>query len=522
MHKRIGLVVVAMMLVAGILPFLAVAEPTRTLSAEIVDVMLDGVMGPEGEYASGIHEVTYLVNNTGDEYFTDLTSVYLKVFYPNDTLFLSSSDDNIVIIVDNGTNKQGSFVFGDILLPEGEFKIVVNATLKGINTSAFIDVTIMDVVDLSIDSDYFEPEGTYPLDEEMMPTCSVEYYGNVEEWAGNVTVNLEITHTDSTPTVTYYDEDMVIMLHNSTTVNPGHIFSVMFDQGWIPVISGEYRAVFTVDVEDYNQDNNTFTVYFSVEQRPSIEGYTKTSTGTPVQGVNVRAIIGTFDTEVLTDSDGYYHFMNLAPGTYSLEFTKLWSTSELNNSVIVSDGTTTTVNAVVNKMAVGGLEGQVFLPDEITPAEGAIVTITIPGEPPSTEIADQDGNYSFSSVKAGQVSIVASLDGYENDERSSFMIIEQIWNPLDLTLGDIPFTVDFSPPDGDTSISISPTVSLQFSKPINKTTVNQTTIYMVKLSTSESVPVSFAFDDAKNMVLVGPVEPAGLQHRLQDNHNRPC
>ena len=507
MHKRIGLVVVAVMLIGGLLPFLAGAEPTRTLSAEIVDVMLDGELGPDGEYASGTHEVSYLVNNTGTEYFTDLTTVYMKVFYPNDTLYMSMEEDSI-IAVDNETSTMGEFVFGDIILPEGEFTIVINATLRGVNSSAEIDVTVADVVDLSIDSDFFEPEGTYPLSEEMMPSYSVEYNGNVMGWAGNVTVDLVITYVDSEPNQVSYDEEMEIMMYNSTPVDPGHEFSMMFGAGWTPAISGQYRAVFTVDAtdiaDDYYPENDTFTVFFFIEEAPSIEGWVKTSTGTPVSDVNVKAMIGSIDTNIMTDASGYYQFMDLAPGIYSLEFTKLWSTSELNSSVEVFDGQTTVVNATINKMAVGGLEGKVFLPDGVTPAVGAEVSINVPGEPLATEITNEDGNYSFTTVKAGQISVFASLEGYENDERPSFLIIEQIWNPLDLTLGEIQFTVDFSPPDGELSISISPTITLQFSRPINRSTVNESTIYMVDLTTSETLPVVFSFIDVENKVLVEP------------------
>jgi hypothetical protein len=502
MHKRIGLVVVAVIILAGVLPLLVNAEPTRTLSAEIVEIKLDGELGPNGEFATGTHEVKYMVNNTGNEYFTEQTRIYLNIFYPNDTLYLESFKDNIIAV---NLNSMGEFIFGNVILPEGSWKIVINSTFAGVNTMAELEITVMDVIDLSIESDFFEEEGIYPLDEELMPSCSVEYNGNVLSWADNVTVNLRINNVDSTP-VTYYDEDMVIMLHNSTPVDPGHQFSVMFDLGWAPTVSGEYQAAFTIsEFDDYDATNNTFNVYFSVEDRPSIEGWVKTGDDTPVQDVKVRAILGSFDTETLTDSMGYYQFMDLAPGTYSIEFTKLWSTSALNESVVVETGETLVVNATVNKMTMGGFRGTVFLPDGTTPAEGATVTITIPGEPILTDVTDTDGEFSFINVKAGQVSIVASLQGYDNDERPTYTIIEQIWNEQNLTLGDVPFTVTFSPPDGELTVSVSPTLTLQFSKPVNKTTVNQTTIYMVKLSTSESVPVTFAFVDEENKVLVEPI-----------------
>ncbi|HHD16472.1 MAG TPA: hypothetical protein ENK47_07160, partial [Euryarchaeota archaeon] len=88
MSKRTGLAFAVMMLLAALIPFMGAAEPARAMEAEIVDVMIDGLVGPGGEYASGNHVVTFRVNNTGDVYFVDETTLYLTVYtYPEGTLF---------------------------------------------------------------------------------------------------------------------------------------------------------------------------------------------------------------------------------------------------------------------------------------------------------------------------------------------------------------------------------------------------------------------------------------------------
>ncbi|RLF68938.1 MAG: hypothetical protein DRN57_02365 [Thermoplasmata archaeon] len=499
MSKRTGLAFAVMMLLAALIPFMGAAEPARAMEAEIVDVMIDGLVGPGGEYASGNHVVTFRVNNTGDVYFVDETTLYLTVYtYPEGTLFYNTSKVTTVV-VDNNTAQ--NFTFGMVDLPEGEYTIAVNGTLAGTETMASTQIDVADVIDLSMTSDFFEEEGTYPLGEEMLPTCTVTYTGNVEDWKDQVSINLRIDLLED-PMVTVYDEDMIIMDNESSPVDPPHDFSVFFSTGWIPNASGNYRARFSVEYDTYNSSNNFYTVYFSIENPPSITGRVTTSLGAPVPDVTV-ILSGMFQIgETLTDADGFYSFENIDDGTYTLDFSKTWCTSN-STTVTVESGLTKVVNVTINKLAVGGLRGRVTLPNGL-PAVGAEVTVSFPGEVPVVEVTDDNGNYTFDTIKAGSADITVTLQGYQDYSRTGFIIVEQYWNELDVELEEIPFTVTISPPDGELAFSVSGTITLQFSKPVNKSTINETTVYLIKLSTSSNVPLSFAFVDSDNVVLLSP------------------
>ena len=63
MDKRLGLFLVAFVLLAAALPISVNAEPTRAMSAEIEEVHVDGPAAEGGEYASGTHQVTVNYNN---------------------------------------------------------------------------------------------------------------------------------------------------------------------------------------------------------------------------------------------------------------------------------------------------------------------------------------------------------------------------------------------------------------------------------------------------------------------------
>ena len=54
MYKR-SLAIVGILLLAGLLPFLAMADEAGQDEIKIVDVMVYGLTGPDGEYSTGDH-----------------------------------------------------------------------------------------------------------------------------------------------------------------------------------------------------------------------------------------------------------------------------------------------------------------------------------------------------------------------------------------------------------------------------------------------------------------------------------
>lgn len=513
MYKR-SLAIVGVLLLAAMLPFLAVADTAGDEEIKIVDIMVYGLKGPEDEYSLGDHMVAFQVHNNKSSFYFEETTFHLMVYYGNGTMYYSAMMENYTVSMDGKTMVWINFT--DVDFPEGSFDISVNGTIDGEETMATTSIYVMDVVDLSIESDFFIMDGIYPLGEELTPTATIMLEGNVEDWKDQVSIHIEIQHLDSDPILTVHEETMVIMDNESSPKDPGESFYVMFSTGWTPNRSGDFRARFMVDYDSYNESNNEYSVFFEVEQPHSIEGWVKTTNEVPVVGVNVRLstpliLIG----ETTTDVNGYYFFDDVDPGTYDLEFTKMWSTSN-STTVNVEEGMVRVVNATVNKLPVGGLQGTVYLPGGMVPAEGAEVTVNIPGEVPLIDFTDSDGNFSFEIVKAETMDIVASLEGYDDGVLVNYTLYEQTWNTVTLELVDIDFTLTFSPPDGEPGFPVGQSISLVFSKRVNISTINDSNVYLTKLSTTENVPVQFSFIELENTVLVSGVNSLeyGTQYRI--------
>jgi RNA polymerase subunit RPABC4/transcription elongation factor Spt4 len=498
MDKRLGLFLVAFVLLAAAVPYTAQAEPTRAMDADIIEIILDGSTADGGEYASGMHEISVKLNNTGDKEFMQWADFYINITYTSNESVYHYEMINKLVFISNNSMTTMDLIEVDLM--EDQFKILVNATLGLGDTQAEIMVDIEDVVDLGIINVGFEEGMAYPLDEAIVPICNVSFEGNVAEFADTVNIALLI-ETDDVVSVTVYDEAMEILTPASPPVAPGKYWIVSFP-AWTPSTSGPYEAVFTVYYDTYNEANNEDVISFDVADPPVIDGHVMAE-GSPLPGVDVMVSTSP-ETTTTTDADGYYAFFDIPAGNYSIEFSKMWVSGNVT-TVTVVPGETQVINVTLELSEVGGLRGYVNLPD-FSPASGAWVIVSIPDAADLTATTNSTGYYEIEEVPAGNVNITASFSGYEEDIVET-AIAMGTWNSVDLQLGDIPFNVSFSVPDGEPAFPVYDQISVIFTRPIERLSVDDSTLTLRKLSTGEVVAVEYSFADGDTTVVITPINP---------------
>ncbi len=509
MDKRLGFFLVAFVLIASALPLSVQAEPTRALGAEIDELFIDGPTAEGGEYAAGSHMVSIMLNNTGDQDYGEFIDFFVNVTYTS-----NGSVHHYEVLIDRpqfipvGSRSKSDLL--EIDLPEGQFDIKVNATISLVETQQMITVDVMDVVDLSIVNVGFEEGESYDLNVEMFPICNVSFAGNVDNFADNVNINLLI-ETDDVVSDTVYDESMEILTPASPAVSPGKYWIASFP-GWTPNSSGPYEATFSVYYDTYDEANNEDLVTFEVANPPVIEG-TVTSEGSPLPGVEV--IVSTSpETSTMTDVDGKYFFYDIPAGNYSIEFTKMWASGNVT-AVTVVPGETQMVDVSLAMLEVGGLRGNVKLPDN-SPAAGTWITVSADDFADITTSTNSTGYFEIEEVSAGNITITASFSGYE-DDTVNMNIAQGTWNTMDLQLGDIPFAVNFSVPNGELVFPVFDSISVFFTRPIDRTSVDSTTLILKKLSTGDVISVIYSFADSDMTVVITPDPPLsyGTEYQIE-------
>jgi len=220
------------------------------------------------------------------------------------------------------------------------------------------------------------------------------------------------------------------------------------------------------------------------------------------------------ETSTVTDADGKYMFMDISAGTYSIEFSKMWTSRNVTTVTVVT-GETQTVDVELEMLEIGGLRGFVTLPDG-EPAVGTWITVSADDEADISTTTNSTGYYEIEEVSAGNITIVASFSGYE-DDTVNLNIAQGTWNTMDLQLGAIPFEVTFSVPDGELAFPVFDSISVFFTRPIERTSVDSTTLILRELSTGNVVSVIYSFADGDNTVVITPDPPLsyGLEYQIE-------
>lgn len=325
-----------------------------------------------------------------------------------------------------------------------------------------LEVNGQDVTaDLQIQGDPFDYEVTYDPPQDFGWGETVQCHATAQDLAGN-TVTRDWTFTtipDTNPptilaisptedeTDVPVDSNVVVRVTDGETgVDPASIVVQLTANG--AAIAGQlttqqnngtvtatfdpddplpYETQIDVHVEASDNWGNTATLDYSFTTEPTpryrIVGRVTDTDGNPLAAVTME-LSGDAQATVLTDGNGYYQFVDLLAGNYTVRpsltgwtFTPAQRQIDLTDHVDDADfqGTQQTY-ALSGRVTVGTFDGP--------PLEG--VTISVDGRQTTT---DDQGRWEIAGLPAGDYTIVPSLANYEFDPSS----IDQTITNADVT-----------------------------------------------------------------------------------------
>lgn len=223
--------------------------------------------------------------------------------------------------------------------------------------------------------------------------------------------------------------------------------------------------------------------------------------GSPLEGVNVTITNG--ETNWTTSNfAGVYEFRNISAGNYVLTFTKYWAETVVKYVTVV-EGETYSINVTMDLLNLCGLNGTITTNDGNDPTAGADVSVEIRGEYFNIT-ANEDGYFEYGEIPTGHANITISLEGYELG-RQNTILYERTCNTVNISLENLPpLEVTFDPPDGTINLSVYRYLVLNFTRSIDRSTINGASVILRDTSTGDNVTVSFDFfeDDTVVMLLM--------------------
>ena len=511
MRKTLGLLFVVMLMLTA-LPFWAEGEPTREADVSLTGLVINGDVGPGGEYEVGAHTLFATLDNVGNESYNGIIEFNVKVAYDgNATLYEEYTYITPApILID--AEGQRMIECGEVLFEEDIFDILVEANLLGNFTSLDDTFIFMDVLDLSIENFFIEPGTEILKGDVLTPLANVTYLGNKPGWKDPIAVNLSIY--DVNADIMVYNDRLDVFVPGSQQ-QPGDYFIVSGFDTWTVSSSGTHRAVFNVTYDTYDMENNVDIVEFEVSWIPSIEGYVNTTGGTPLIGVIVEASKGNFSALAMTNETGYYTIYDLEAGLYTLNFSKAW-VMPYDESITVVAGETLLFNATLTPTNNCGLRGTVTLPSDL-PAEGAVVTASLVGGGMDTATTDDTGLYEFMDLVAGTYDMMATLAGYGDGLYTDIQLIPMMWNEQDMELGDLAFTASVDPPEGEPGFAVGDDIIITFSRPLDPTSVGTETLMLRNMQNGTIVSVEYSFSEDNTIVTISPINllANGVDYRVE-------
>ncbi|MBD7965920.1 carboxypeptidase regulatory-like domain-containing protein [Fictibacillus norfolkensis] len=138
------------------------------------------------------------------------------------------------------------------------------------------------------------------------------------------------------------------------------------------------------------------------------------ATGQPVPTTTVRLLSGATQVAVTeTDVFGKYSFANIAPSTYTIEFSKIDYTT-LSQGVVIQAETITIINPILSPIP-GILQGTVRSSISGAPINGADIFLSDSlGTVIAKTISSPTGEYTFPSTTPGYYTVSVSASGFES------------------------------------------------------------------------------------------------------------
>jgi protocatechuate 3,4-dioxygenase beta subunit len=137
------------------------------------------------------------------------------------------------------------------------------------------------------------------------------------------------------------------------------------------------------------------------------------SNGQPVTAATVRLLTGATPIAVTaTDAFGKFSLTNIAPGTYTIEFSKANYTT-LTQGVFIQPGTITILNPVLAAIP-GALQGTVTSSEGPAVSGGQVLLSDSLGTVIAQTMTSPSGAYTFASIIPGHYTLTVSADGFQS------------------------------------------------------------------------------------------------------------
>ncbi len=214
-----------------------------------------------------------------------------------------------------------------------------------------------------------------------------------------------------------------------------------------------------------------------------------------------------------TNAQGIVTFQNVPIGNVSAT-AEAGPLAGVSNAVIAAPGAATPMT--VRLGASGSIAGRVLLPDALTPAALAIVTLRFtPQSALQTGVlqvtTDLTGTFQFTGIPLGSFTLSA-LEVVSSGVRNVSGGLSTDGQRVEL--GDLvldntaPRVVSINPADGSTGVPLQPTIAITFNEPMRPGSFSGGASSPIRLQGATNVPLQApAFSDGNRTVTVRPVQP---------------
>lgn len=210
-----------------------------------------------------------------------------------------------------------------------------------------------------------------------------------------------------------------------------------------------------------------------------VEGWVFDQDIMPVANVSISLESGSIIRNAKTDSEGYFRIRYVtAYRNYTITAYSHWTTNTTQD-LTLAWGTTNSLDLYVEELDLCGLEGHVRMLSDGRGAYNTAVHFHKDGYPPQVVFADVEGFFRFDSVPSGLCDIIFELGGYETIKMEDEFLERGEWNQVNAQLREIPFDiVSIDPPDGSVDFSVTGSVRIEFTLPLDQDTVDGSNFFI--------------------------------------------
>ncbi len=388
-----------------------------TYSGQTIYVKFDGISG----YGPNLYLDDVSVNITTPPN-DDLTAITV---FGNTTPMVGSPSDYTISVRNNGLNTQSTYDVKLMLAPDTEIGSIAGTTIAHDQISDFVITwtpqagmegaqSIFGKVVLANDeAPGNDASASLPINVQASQTG---IQGYVRDINGNPLFNAQVLIEDL-QTVQY-------------TANNG--FYQFLN---VPVDTYSVTASLT------NYDDNTQTGIVVTQDNLTNVDFTMTQgailMGTVYDHANVEVAGATVEIEQLaltttTDAQGNYTFVQVTPGTYTVNTTKDGYIDQTEANVVIAADATVDLDIILNEYG----HFTVNITTNLSSPSGAIVELT-DGTETYQETADDTGVVLLNEVLPGTYSLTVSLADCNTVEQENVVIVNGNNTPVDVTLNEV-------------------------------------------------------------------------------------